>query len=377
MNESVPNQRNDGPAGAFNDYAIPAPATALVGRPDEQLLPRNVARHVQIDGLRALAMISVLYIHFWHRDPIAENLRVSLFFVVSGFLITHILYTAKEHGGQIHVFNFYIRRMLRLFPALGILIITAFAFDMDGFRQSVWWHLLQLSNVKFAISEEITPWITGHLWSLNVLEQFYLIYPIVILLLPLRKIFSVVMGIAVASVVLRNHGDLLGIQGWFRYMVFAADPIAAGAFFYLLQREPKIRRYMRSWSALGVSLLFLISPYLIGQGFGGTETYRLLSQPALAAIVVGAFHGYQGPVGFALGCKVARFTSKLSYGIYIYHLPIWWLTAEVYPPILNLGPVAFLVVSSLTCAVAAMSWHVLEEPIARLKSRFPTATRLV
>ena len=185
------------------------------------------------------------------------------------------------------------------------------------------------------------------------------------------------MVIAVASVVLRNHGDLLGIQGWFRYMVFAADPIASGAFFYLLQRKPEIRRYMRSWSALGVSLLFLTSPYFIGQGFGGTETYRLLSQPALAVIVVGAFHGYRGPVGGALGSKVARFTSKLSYSIFIYHLPIWWLSAQVYPPIFKQGPVTFLVVSSVTCAVAVLSWYVLEEPIARLKSRFPTSTRLV
>lgn len=353
-------------AAMLVDYSHPANSTAS---------PIEVARRAQIDGLRALAMIGVLYVHFWHRNSVTENVRVSLFFVVSGFLITHILYSAKERGGHIHIFNFYIRRMLRLFPALAVLVIVAFVFDMDGFRQSALWHIFQLTNIHYALAEDIKPWVAGHLWSLNVLEQFYLIWPIVILMLPLRRIYGLVIAIAVTMILLRNHGDLLGIHGWWRYMVLATDPVAVGAFFYLLQREPAIAQFIRSWSTLVISLLLLAAPYLLGHDFGATETYRILVQPALCVVVVGAFHGYRGPIGWALGSSAAQFISKISYSIYIYHLAIWWLVAQISPELFRQGPVTFLAMSALTGAVAIVSWYALEEPISRLKTRFPTATR--
>jgi len=79
----------------------------------------------QIDGLRALAMIGVLYVHYWNKAPVTEYVRVTLFFVISGFLITHILMNAKARGGHILVRNFYIRRALRLFPALIVCFAAA------------------------------------------------------------------------------------------------------------------------------------------------------------------------------------------------------------------------------------------------------------
>ncbi len=333
-----------------------------------------IGRRVQIDGLRALAMIGVLYVHYWDKNPVTEHLRVSLFFVVSGFLITQILMSAKDRGGQIHIFNFYVRRMLRLFPALFVLVAVGVIFDIDGFRGLAIWPILQASNIYFAMTQNVTPWVTGHLWSLNVLEQFYLLWPIVILLLPIRRIYLLVLAIIGTMIFLRANANALGIDGWWTFFVVNADPIAAGALACLLMRVPAVASVMVSRLAVAVSALALAAPFFLWDGFGGSLSYRVMIQPALAVIICGAYVGYSGPIGWILGNKVAQFISKISYAVYIYHLMIWWLVAQWYPAIWTTGPMTFAILSSITLLAATLSWYVLEQPISLLKLHFPTAT---
>jgi peptidoglycan/LPS O-acetylase OafA/YrhL len=329
---------------------------------------------VQIDGLRALSMIGVLFVHLWKNDPMTEDMRVSLFFIVSGFLITHILWNAKSHGGQIHVLNFYARRALRLFPALIVLVIVGVAFDMDGFSQ-VWpWHLFQASNIHFAYSKTVTPWVAGHLWSLNIIEQFYLIWPLVILFLSLRQIYVITIGLMLVGMFLHSHGGHFGIDGWWRFFVIPFDPILAGALTYLLARHADFVAVVSSTRAMIVALVVIFSPIFLWDGYSDSDTYRLLSQPALCAVVLGAFVGYRGPIGWALQNPVAVFLSKISYGVYMYHLAVWWLVIQVFPEYSNVGLHTFFVISGVTVIVATASWYGLEEPFSRLKILIPTRT---
>ena len=332
-------------------------------------------RRAQIDGLRSIAMIGVLYVHLYDKSPLTEGLRVALFFVVSGFLITHILYTAKERGGQIHVLNFYIRRALRLFPALAILVLCGVIFDIDGFRSEAIWHLLQLSNVRFAMTEAFKPWIASHLWSLNVLEQFYLIWPVVIMFLPLGRIYVATLALITALSFAFANATELGLSGWDKQLLLSGAPIAFGALAYLLQREIAIRQVICSLPAIVVSVAFLFSPLHLWDGFGTSDSYRLLMMPALAVLVVGAFNGYGGPIGWALASPVSRFVSKISYGVYMYHMLVWWAVGENFPDLYQRGALTFAVVTSLTLGIATLSWYLIEEPIARLKDRFPTSSR--
>jgi peptidoglycan/LPS O-acetylase OafA/YrhL len=196
----------------------------------------------QLDGLRALAMIGVLYVHFWDGAPVTEHVRVTLFLVVSGFLITHILTTAKERGGNIVVRNFYIRRSLRLFPALIICFAIAWVFDADGFRSSVVWHMLSASNIYFAIQKQFTPWVVAQLWSLNVLEQFYLVWPLVILYFTSKTIHVfVLVGLSALFFVHANANEL-GINGWWLSLFLAFDPILTGVLAYLLHPSSTVKR---------------------------------------------------------------------------------------------------------------------------------------
>jgi peptidoglycan/LPS O-acetylase OafA/YrhL len=330
-------------------------------------------RHTQIDGLRALAMTGVLYVHFWDRQPLTENLRVSLFFTVSGFLITHILIAAKESGRPVSIGNFYIRRALRLFPALFVLGAAAVIFDMDGARTSWPWHVLQASNLYFALHEQFSPWVFSHLWSLNILEQFYLIWPLVILLMPIRGIFIVTLGMLVGSAFVYAHGNDMGLTDWTRRLIFQFDPIASGALTYLLVRHNRdVREVVTSRWALLAALMVMASPFFLWPGFGEDPTYRLMCQPALGVVVAGAWRGYRGPVGWLLGCRVAQFISRISYGVFMYHLAIWWAMGQIGSPLYDTGPLPFFAMTALSLLAATLSWYLIEEPISRLKQRFPT-----
>ncbi|MEZ5885460.1 MAG: acyltransferase [Paracoccaceae bacterium] len=331
------------------------------------------ARRPQIDGLRALAMVGVLYVHLYNDEPVTGGLRVALFFTVSGFLITHILWTAKERGESINIMNFYIRRALRLFPALAVLVLVGALLDVDGLRSEAFWHLFQMSNVRFTMLEEFKPWVVSHLWSLNVLEQFYLIWPLVILLLPLPLIYPLTISLTVALCFVQANADHLGIGGWAKNMVFSGAPCAFGAFAYLLQgHEPTRVVVLTRWS-LASSAAVLFSPLFMWEDFGQSLSYRFLCMPALSIVVVGAFNGYRGPLGWALGSPAAQFVSRISYGVFVYHLLIWWVVGTAVPSLYTRGFLPFLIVTVLTMLTATASWYLIERPIARFKSRFPTA----
>ncbi len=336
------------------------------------LPPEPPGRRLQLDGVRALAMVGVLYVHFWDKNPLTENLRVSLFFVVSGFLITHILWSAKAYGGGLRVVNFYIRRALRLFPPLAVLVAVGVAFDMDGFRQLWPWHLFQMSNFYFVTSETLRPWVAGHLWSLNIVEQFYLFWPLVILFLPLRHIYVVAITLFLTGLFLHSLGGHLSVNGWWKFFVFSFDPIFAGVLFYLLARHKDFVEVVASRPALVVALLVVFSPLYMWDGLSQSEAYRMACQPALGVIVLGAFVGYRGPLGRLLQSRIARFLSKISYGVYMYHLAVYWALLQLNPNGFPLGPKTFLIASGLTVIAATASWFLVEEPLSRLKARFPT-----
>lgn len=329
-----------------------------------------------MDGLRALAMVGVLYVHYWNNAPITEHIRVTLFLVISGFLITHILMTAKARGGTLVVRNFYLRRALRLFPALLITFVVAWSLDADGFRASAGWHLLPTSNLYFASYETMKPWVVAHLWSLNLLEQFYLIWPLVILLLNEKTVHVIaVLGIA-ALAFARANAVPFGLDYWWLNFVFAFDPILMGALAYLLYRHAPARQVLTSPMILGLSMVVLASPLLIlsfpaWQDFGHSISYRFFAQPALAVLVLGAFQGYHGPVGWLLQSQLARFLAQISYGVYVYHFLAWYVVGEFYPAIYEKGPFTFGIMTAVTVGFATVSWYLIEAPIGRLKRYFP------
>ena len=330
-----------------------------------------LTKRPQIDGLRALAMLGVLYVHFWNDMPVTENVRVTLFLVISGFLITHILMNAKARGGHIVVRNFYVRRALRLFPALMVCFAVAWALNADGFRASAAWHFMPTSNIYFALTQDWHPWVVAHLWSLNVLEQFYVAWPLVILFLTEKTLHVVVVAGLAVLVFVHANATHLAIDRWWLVLVFAFDPILTGALAYLLQRHLPVRQVMTSPFAVALAVAMLALPLVLWDGFGHSDSYRFFAQPAVAILVVGAFQGYRGPIGWLLQSPPAQFLAMISFGVYVYHMMVWYVMAEAFPVLYTPGPLTFAVLGTTTIVVATVSWYAMEEPIGRLKNAFP------
>ena len=328
----------------------------------------------QIDGLRAIAMIGVLFVHFWDDKPVIEYVRVTLFFVVSGFLITHILIAARESGKRLQIGNFYVRRALRLFPALWLALTVAWVFDADNIRDNFLWHVLPTSNIYFAFNEKFEPWVLAHIWSLNLLEQFYLFWPVVVLLLPRSGVLIVAVLVYAALVFVQANIVPLGITSWWGDLVLSGDPIYVGALTCVLMREAGPRRVLASLWMLPPAMIVILSPLLLWDGFGHSQSYRIVSAFAVALVVAGAYQGYPGPLGRLLESGAARFVSKISYGVYVYHLLLWYIVGQVFPDLFAKDATTFAVMSGVTVAVAILSWYAIEAPVNRLRRHFPTAT---
>lgn len=327
-------------------------------------------RREQIDGLRVIAMTGVLYVHFWNDRPTLESVRVSLFFIISGFLIGSILLSAKDARATINVANFYVRRSLRLIPALFLMLSVAALFNMDGIQKSMTWHVFQLSNLYFAITEGWKPWVAAHLWSLNIVEQFYLTAPVIIVFLSRRHILLAYSVILTASIVARTNYDELGLLPWSN-IVIAFDPVAAGVILALVKDNSYVRAVLTNkFNTLG-SIAIILSPLALGFEFGHSETYKFLCIYALSSIVLHAYIGFRGPTALLLANPATRFLSRISYATYVYHMALWWLVAERWPVLYHTGPETFLIMGAATIVVATISWHLIEKHFDALKVSFP------
>src|SRR5687767_5633954 len=216
-----------------------------------------------LDGVRGFAILLVLVLHFsayghelprsgllidqlYYRVAAAGWIGVDLFFVLSGFLITGILYDAK---GSPHYFrNFYIRRTLRIFPLYyGALILFLVIFPLlwpnhGGLRSMQndgWWYWTYLSNLKIARDGWPQFGAIGHFWSLAVEEQFYLIWPLLVLALNRRQLQITCVLCLIAALAVRV---VLNAQGnnpaAFVLTPARLDALAVGAYLALAARGP-------------------------------------------------------------------------------------------------------------------------------------------
>ena len=169
-----------------------------------------VARDNQLDALRAIAVTMVLYSHFLapNGSSFWGHIGVRLFFVLSGFLITRLLLEARaaaefEAGPALR--SFYIRRALRIFPPYFAVLGFVWLTDLEQSSGSLVWHALYLSNFWYALRNEWTPWLLCHFWSLSIEEQFYIAWPLVVLLAPRRRVEAITIGVIVLSLAYRFY----------------------------------------------------------------------------------------------------------------------------------------------------------------------------
>jgi peptidoglycan/LPS O-acetylase OafA/YrhL len=341
--------------------------------------PAALGYRPQLDALRAAAVATVLLWHFGSRPtPIrafAVSAGVRLFFVLSGFLITSILLHARDtRDGQTHAGaaarRFYLRRGLRVAPVYYATLLIALAAGVPAVRNALAWHAAYLSNVLFALRGQ---WDgpTSHFWSLAVEEQFYLLWPWLVLCLAPRRFRHLTIAAVLVAPALRLVATLQGYAATDLLLIGCLDSLGCGALLAVCRHEgtwPANQKWLTVAAACAsVSLAVLLAQRT-------TTTALPALQPTLLSIVLtwvvaGAVRGFSGPAGKCLEWRPLLYIGKVSYGIYLFHnfMPstlsyVERLGAPVVP-----GPGRVVVLVGMTIACASLSWTFFERPINQLR----------
>lgn len=345
------------------------------------------ARDIQLDALRAIAVLLVLYSHFLAPggSSFVGHLGVRLFFVLSGFLITRLLLDARDtdaFAAGPALRSFYARRMIRIFPPyFAVLALAWFASEQS--RPSLAWHALYLSNFWYARQNDWTPWLLCHFWSLSIEEQFYLAWPLIVLLAPRRRIEAIAIGVIAFSLAYRCYWPIAANPALARDLLPPASMDALGCGALLAVRRARgadAPQWMRlGWPALAVAFLFVVQsdpgPANSAWEWPRWALVQVLPLVPMLAIVAACSNGLRGTLGRLAELPPLLGLGRISYGVYLYHsiLLACVVRAQSWIPVnvSEQGPGRFLVAGTATVVVASLSWVFFERPLNGLKRYFP------
>jgi len=374
--------------------------------------PNLHGRMPALDGLRGVAILGVLLCHFSTGGTLPSRFGptlvslfllggrgVELFFVLSGFLITGILYDAKNKG---HFFrNFYMRRVLRIFPlyygslllTLGIPHLLPALMPMVEAQAHALWYWLYAVNfycVKVGHFGQM-----DHFWTLAIEEHFYLLWPLVIFLTSRRGAMIASLGLVAGSLTLRamvfqRYGFL---PAWI-LTPCRMDELAGGSFLALLLRGPKVDfRFCNRLAQVVFVLALAAMAFLFVR-----RSHMKLADADFLTTVIGT--GITGMVAAALlvwaltstrqalvtrifGSRLLGFFGTYSYGLYVWHgivIPLYFECHFGFNSLaLQLGtrwlalPARVLALTLISTLIAVASWHLYEKHFLKLKHFFEPA----
>lgn len=349
----------------------------------------NIVFMPHLNALRAFAVMAVAYYHWapWKYQLGIPwgTAGVQLFFVLSGFLITGILINAVEKAEKTKaskakiIRSFIIRRALRIFPLYFTVIIIAYAVDLWPFRGTMPWHIFYLSNIYFFIRQD---WAgtASHLWSLSVEEQFYLIWPW-LAIYATKKLIAVSWLIIAVSIVVLFASELL-LNSMRLVWVLPVPAFLAICLGALLA----ITRHYHS-EKVSMYLTVCKASFIIFVLFASLKIFTPYDSPVIDVMIKVSMifffvwvvdkgsRGYSGFFGRICDNKIILELGKVSYGLYLIHnftpAIIGWLYRSGFIPEVLYTDFGLLIKLILTVILAFISWHLLEQPMNRLKKYFP------
>ena len=339
---------------------------------------RSASRIPSLDGLRGVSILLVMLAHLnatphfpslhpWFFDHGA--LGVQVFFVISGFLITSLLLEEERGTGRISLKLFYIRRILRIFPAFYAFFFATVLACQLGIL------VLPKYNLLYAITYTMNyvgkgAWWTGHLWSLSVEEQFYLLWPALICLIGARSAVWAAASVAIGAPLAVSAMYFLHLPSAEQVALgfpFVMDSIAAGCVLAsvlpLLKSRAWFLKATRSRLGLAVPLAIVLVDCLRPH----SRFFWLLGEPVLnlgIVYCVARFTTYQSDwAGRFLNCRAMVFLGGLSYSLYLWQQPF----LNRYIPALW---TSFPLNCCFAFTLAIVSYFALERPFLRLRKRF-------
>ncbi len=337
--------------------------------------------------MRALAIVLVLATHSWYLWP--SNLfnggfeGVDVFFVLSGFLITSLLIEEHDRTGAVSLRAFYARRALRLFPALYVMLAVAFVAsrlihsvsvsyplggELDGIGETVGY----VYNWRFVVTPTLGAWGIAQVWSLGIEEQFYLVWPLLLVVLLRRRpawVGAVTLAIAVLSfaegaiiwLVTQNRDDVYypttaGLVG-----------LMAGAYLaWTLHRGARFGRWITP-AALVALAFFAWMLFFSAVTDGWVYLWGKAALAIAAGVLILACLEPRRPLTRVFSATPLRYLGRISYSLYLWHY-------LVISAVLALAagwsvPVKLALAYSVTLALSGLSHHFIEQPFVRLAHR--------
>ncbi|MCV0428775.1 MAG: acyltransferase [Roseibium sp.] len=344
-----------------------------------------------VDGLRAVAVVSVVVYHIGNSVGINGYLGVDIFFVISGFLITSIIYT-KLSEGQFSLKEFYIRRACRILPALfTVILVTSILASQVllpnealPFARSVFAATFFFSNILFYSESgyfdstaELKPLL--HTWSLSVEEQFYIVFPLLMLVAFARGnkfLRNSILALLAVSLLWNMSFPRVFSDSNFAFFMFPvrAWELLAGS---LLALSPKAQNLLNSRMATTLSIL---GGLLVLLGFivkyPGDFSYVFYTFPVVLGTCLIIFSGSGSTlpvVNRFLGNKIFLFFGRISFSLYLWHWPIYVLL--LYHNFGRLSDLERSLVGLLSVVLAYLSWRFVEQPFrkAPMENLWPKA----
>lgn len=328
--------------------------------------PEKLGYVKSLDGLRAIAVFMVMLLHAHFQFGKNGTMGVDIFFALSGFLITTLLLEENAYKNTINLRSFYIRRTFRLFPALYVIIffvlIYTLFFAATTIKETIYNEILSSSlylyNISWAWGWGEDNIILGHTWSLAVEEQFYLIWPILIVLFLrylniIKLICFLILFIPFIWILKYNHFSSI-FSSLFHESLFIG---CLGALFRWVGKFPNNfsnRIMLFSFILLLIIGVFPINIYQTLFENNGRCIVAIMT----VFIIIGLVNKPNSLLGKILSLPFMIYIGKISYALYLWHVPVfrWFLWHSTLPPYLN-----FILKFIVTFIIASISLVMIEK----------------
>jgi peptidoglycan/LPS O-acetylase OafA/YrhL len=332
--------------------------------------------------MRAVAILLVLFLHFAIPGFSGGGIGVDVFFVISGFVITGLLLRERDSTGRTSLLNFYARRGRRIIPLATLVIVVTLICDRLAVGQAATaavvgparWVVFFAFNFDYSAiqSEVFRPSPFASFWSLAVEEQFYLVYPALIIAVGVlgrpwswRLKINVVLVAAVAA----SYGWSVVSSGVFALIPYdspftRAWELAIGC---LIAVNTPSLRWIPKWVAGAMSWVGLVLVGVAAHTFTLSTVYpgwvAILPVAGTAFVIIG---GIMAPVWGAerlLGTRPMRAVGRWSYGLYLWEIPVFLLATHWWGPMARISVVGRVGLILVTVVIAAASFAIYETPI--------------
>ena len=348
--------------------------------------PRGNATIPGLDGLRAISILIVMISHAGLQNVVPGVFGVTVFFCISGYLITTLLLDEFDRSGSIAIGAFYVRRALRLYPPLiAYVAVMAVVMLAGGERPDP----LGLASALFYFANYVNVFaphrldgIGGHLWSLSVEEHFYAAYPLLLLALLLagRRILPVLLGICALSLASRVAISVFAPAIAVDYTGMATEcrieGILAGAIAAVVSRRGGGPAWLWDGRGAFAALPVLAFTFLVRDPlFRQTIRYTIQEAALIAIILTVVAAQPRSLLQRAMNSAPLSITGKLSYSLYLWHFAGYEIALALVP-----GPgwrmaAAYMLGIGLAFAIAFASHQLVEQPFFALRRRFGSHVR--